>query len=310
MYILKIVLIFNILILVSFGCEKNKPEKYKFGYVKEKVMFDGIERNFLYRLPTDFEQSKKSPLIILLHAFQETAESSIDMSYLSLIDKSERDNAIMVFPNAVDMHWNDYMGGSYPSTDTVDDTGFLKHLIEYFIKEFNCDNERVYVMGFSNGGTMTYRLSLEIPEKLTAIATFISTMGQKAMLENKSAVPLPVMITNGTADTVFKWQGGKLGLPGRPLIVASSVNDNINYWKKRNGIVNEPDTIPIADYNAKDGSRAVKYHYNGDNEMIFYKVINGGHSVPCKSDSVYRRWQNCDYDALGEAWDFLMAKRK
>ena len=157
---------------------------------------------------------------------------------------------------------------------------------------------------------MAYRMSCDIPQKITAMATFISTIGRNAIAGSQNAPPIPIMITNGTADTVFKWEGGKLGLPGRPLIIASSAEENLNYWRKRNKITEPADSSALPDFCPGDSSQVMVYTYNSKYKLVFYKVINGGHTIPFKSILPLGHWQNCDYYALETAWKFLLKQRK
>jgi polyhydroxybutyrate depolymerase len=281
-----------------------------YGFKYDSIRSGKLERTFLYHTPVLYDDTSKIPLVIILHAFQNTAQTTLDMGINSLRHKLVRDTAVVVFPNAIGRHWNDKMGGSYPPSDTVDDVRFLSRLIDHFINKYNCDPGRVYLLGVSNGGFMSYRMSCEMPQKITAICTFISSMGMKAIKQYGRVPPMPVMIINGTADNVVKWQGGKVGRLSKPLAVAASVHDNIRYWRKRNDIASPASISELPDYCPGDSSRVIKYCYQGKYELVFYKVVNGGHNVPFKSKVAGGKHQNCDWDALGDAWDFLLSKRK
>src|SRR6185369_15910016 len=65
--------------------------------------------------------------------------------------------------------WNDCRAdaGTNPKTD---DVGFINALIDKAIQEHNADPSRVYVMGTSNGGGMTYRVGVELAPKIAGIA--------------------------------------------------------------------------------------------------------------------------------------------
>jgi hypothetical protein len=111
---------------------------------------------------------------------------------------------LMQHPSTGMINW----AAAIPLTDNIDDVGYLSSLIDLFIRDFNGDPKRVYFSGSSNGGMMTYRLSCDIPEKIRAIAPFVSTISPGVAREFANAKPIPIIITSGTADSVIKWNGG------------------------------------------------------------------------------------------------------
>ena len=58
----------------------------------------------------------------------------------------------------------------------IDDVGFFTILIENLSQEFTIDPHRIFVTGISNGAMMSYRLAIEISEKIAAIAPVAGAM--------------------------------------------------------------------------------------------------------------------------------------
>ena len=52
----------------------------------------------------------------------------------------------------------------------VNDLAFLKTMIELVSKRYATDPKKVFVTGFSNGGSMAFRAGVELSEFLSAIA--------------------------------------------------------------------------------------------------------------------------------------------
>ncbi|MCK9422607.1 MAG: hypothetical protein M0Q38_08420 [Bacteroidales bacterium] len=276
------------------------------GLYDSTIIVDGLTRSFCYYIPTDFSFENHSSLTMVLHGMTQTGPDILGTIFSSVGSDVDKTNSIIVFPTALFGHWNDRMGGVFPSTDTINDVKFLTSLIDYFISGFNCNPDRIYFMGFSNGGMMTYRMSCEIPEKIRAIAPFISMMGEAASKQTTQSPPVPVFITNGTVDPIMLWNGGVVGTSTVPLLgVLLSNEENVTYWVNRNHANQIPDTTFIPDYFSGDSSTVVSYHYSGVNEVVFNKVINGGHFVPVLRDTIIVPTFNCDFESVKAAWVFL-----
>ncbi|MEI7980685.1 MAG: hypothetical protein WCI71_03470 [Bacteroidota bacterium] len=304
--------VFLLLIIILFnGCSKTPEEDpgkepVTAGMHDSVMVIDGMKRSFLYYIPPAFSADNRPALTIVLHGMTQTGYDIIGTIFTSVGPDVDSINNIIVCPTAFSGHWNDRMGGIFPSTDTVDDVKFLSNLIDFFISEFRCNPKAVYVMGFSNGGMMTYRLSCDIPQKIRAIASFISMIGVVASQHTSEAPPLPVFITNGTADPIMLWNGGVVGTPAVPLLgVLLSNDDNVTYWLKRNQTYKTADITYLPDYCPGDSSRVVSYHYGGENEVVFNKVINGGHFAPVLRDRPIVPTFNCDFESVRSAWIFL-----
>jgi len=306
--------LYLLLILLNLqftACSQNDSLKGGELY-SSNFLIDGVQRNFTYYMPINYGKKDQYPLVIFLHGMGATGKNIIK-SYGSRIHAmADETNYIVIYPDAVVGHWNDKMGGSFPATDTINDVGFISILIDYFRDVYNCDAKRVYVAGFSNGGELAYRLSCDIPFKITAIAPFISAMGTEAAQQFTNAEPLPVMITNGTIDPIVKWQGGAVttAMHKEPLAILLSVDSSITYWKKRNGITQPADSTLLPDACPEDSSTVIKYTYKGNEDVVVYKVINGVHAIPIKNKAPKQRGENCDYDAIGEAWNFFIEHTK
>ena len=93
------------------------------------------------------------------------------------------------------------------------------------------------------------------------------------------------------------------------LSVLLAAQGGLDYWKKRNG-TQTTDSVKIPDSCEGDNSTAVKYSYSGTKDIVFYKVINGGHAVPVKGPKPLTKGLNCDFDSITEAWNFLLSYKK
>ena len=89
----------------------------------------------------------------------------------------------------------------------VDDSGYLRGLLEAIGARFPLDRKRVFVIGHSNGGFMAYRMACEHPDLIAAIA---SLMGMTTARPGGCVPSQPVNIlhVHGTADSLLYYDGG------------------------------------------------------------------------------------------------------
>src|SRR4051812_13930839 len=136
-------------------------------------LIDGIQRDFIYYIPLNYEKSEAHALVIFLHNEGKNGKDLIKNYGNKIQLLADSFNAVVIYPDAVAARWNDKLSESFPTTDTVNDVGFISILIDYFKQVYSCDARRIYVAGIFNGGNLAYRLSCDIPNKITAIAPFI-----------------------------------------------------------------------------------------------------------------------------------------
>lgn len=298
-------------LLVFMGCRKANPDsvtapEIQPGIYDSVIAIDGLPRTFRFYVPAVFFIQNQPSLTLVLHGMTQTGLDILGTILINAGGQADKTNSIIVCPTALYGHWNDKMGGVFPATDTIDDVQFLTSLIDFFIHGYHCNPEKIYLMGFSNGGMMAYRMGCDVAEKISAIAPFISMMGEEASFQTANHPPIPVFITNGTADPVMPWNGGVAATETVPRIgVLLSNDDNIAYWVKRNATFPAPDITYVADYCPGDGCQVIRYHYQGEHDIVFNKVVNGGHFSPVLSETPIVPSYNCDYNSVLSAWLFL-----
>ena len=166
-------------------------------------LIDGIQRNFIYYMPVDYGKKDAYPLVIFLHEQGGSGKTLINNYGNTIQTLADSSNAVVIYPDAVANHWNEKMGESFPATDTVNDVGFISILIDYFEQVYSCDPKRVYLSGILNGGKIAYRLTCEIPHKITAVAPFVFNI-QEVENKCKGDKSVAIMNTNGLMDSTTK----------------------------------------------------------------------------------------------------------
>jgi polyhydroxybutyrate depolymerase len=117
---------------------------------------------------------------------------------------------VVLYPDGYRRNWNDCRkNATFPAKrENIDDMGFIQALVARMMFEHAIDQKRVYVFGYSNGGHMAFRLAMEAPAEIAAIASVA------ACLPTPDASSCPqqgrtsrVMLINGTSDPINPYQG-------------------------------------------------------------------------------------------------------
>lgn len=258
--------------------KEEKKEELKSGNHKRSIKIGNLRRTYLLHIPKLYEPSKKLPFVIVLHGGGGTGEGMENMTNFS--DLSDKENFIVVYPDAYKRHWNDGRGvQKYEShKQNIDDVGFISKLIDELAKELNIDVKRVYVTGASNGAYMTNRLAIEISDKIAAIGPVMATVHNEIAKKNPGR-KIPVIYFHGTKDPLAYYDGGDI-VSGKDISL--SAEGLVEYWVERNGCGNEPKVEELSD-KVDDETKITKYIYKNEKEnieVIFYKVEGGGHTWP------------------------------
>ena len=165
-------------------------------------------------LPNQYDptQSKRWPLVVLLHGFR--INGTLQDLYFGLKYKvSSREFALLVpegTPNSKrEQFWNATDACCNFEDSPVDDVGYLVNLIRKTQEEYSIDPQRVYIVGHSNGGFMAHRLACEASDLLAGIVSLAGAMNKDPMKCNPQN-PVSVLQIHAEDDPVIHYQGGTM----------------------------------------------------------------------------------------------------
>jgi polyhydroxybutyrate depolymerase len=185
------------------------------GWQESTVVQSGnVTRYFRYYVPSNLP--KNAAVVILLHGGTQSmrkifgANSGGTLAWQPL---AETEKFLLVVPNGVSetgdtqgdrQNWNDCRPpvASSRTRTTADDVGFIRQLVTWASTQYGIDRRRVYATGASNGGLMSYRLGIELNDQIAAVAAFIANLPAASECRN-AARPIPIMMSNGTADPLM-----------------------------------------------------------------------------------------------------------
>ena len=282
-FILLIILVF------SFSCSTDELEKD--GYDKdgnsydgpiETITHNGVERKYIIYTPQGYDGNSKLPLLLNFHGYG--GQAGDYMSYTNMRSTADSENFILVYPQGTDLdgspHWNAALNGGDNKSD-VDDLGFIEALINKLSSENLIDLKRVYAVGYSNGGMMSYALACYKSNLIAAIGSVSGYMIQNECTPSHS---MPLIKLHGTTDY---YDGGA---------DYNSVESVLDFWIN----FNNTNTDPIINNINDNGTSITSYKYeNGNNNVSVehYKIIDGGHV-----------WFSNDFNGKNTGqliWDFV-----
>ena len=272
---------------------------YTKGYtqtINGTIIHDGIVRTYKLYVPSIYSGNIAVPLLFNFHGY--TSNSNEQMFYGDFRNIADTANFLVVHPqgtldnNNVN-HFNVGWGGS-----TVDDVGFTEALIDSLSAAYSIDQNRIYAVGMSNGGFMSFRLACELSSKIAAVGSVTGSMTPSTLGNCNASHPMPIIQIHGTTDPTVPYNGSAGW--------TASVTNILNHWATFNNCSPAPTVVNVPNTNVLDGSTVEKYTYeNGDNcsEVVHFKVTNGQHTWP---GSIFNfAGTNYDINASVEIWNFL-----
>ena len=267
--------------------------------VVDSIMSGGIYRNYRLYVPAIYSGATARPLIINMHGY--TSNALQQQYYSNFGPIADTANFLMVFPNGTKnssgtTFWNAGIGSS------VDDIGFISHLIDSLKLQYNINLNRVYSTGMSMGGFMSHTLACELSNRITAIASvtgsiFTSQYGSYC----HPTRPVPVMQIHGTADATVPYAGSTSQY-------MTPVDSVLKYWVTKNNCNPTAAFSNVPNTSTSDNCTAEHYVYSGGNlgsTVEFFKIIGGGHSWPGAPYNIPGINTNQDFTASKEIWRFF-----
>ena len=254
----------------------------------------GIEREYFIHVPEADADSTPLPLVLSFHGYTSTAETNL--GYTGLQPFAESEKFIAVYPQGTvlastgETHWNS-RSSAIPSA--ADDIGFVETLLDELEETQNIDTDRIYAIGMSNGGMMSYLLACRLSQRIAAITSVTGTMTVDSGTCTGSR-PVPVMQIHGIEDAVVPFDGSD-SFPSIPA--------TIEFWAQSNGCVGAAQETAIADITGDGygGRRTRHLDCAQGTEVQLITLDAVGHDWPINVQG-YRRH---DVHAAEEIWNFL-----
>ncbi|MHC1782348.1 MAG: PHB depolymerase family esterase [Anaerolineaceae bacterium] len=200
------------------------------------LIFDGMDRTYILHIPTNYDSSKPTPMVLAFHGIGLDAGEMIRISKLN--DQADAAGFIAVYPDGTGekKSWNGGHCCGEAAKNNVDDVGFTRALIDDVSLLAKIDPARVYATGFSNGAIFTYRLGCELADRIAAIGPVSATQILDDQQACRPARSMPVIHFHGTADRLNPYDGGTMA-SGFEVV---PVDAAIQFWAQANACTDPP----------------------------------------------------------------------
>jgi polyhydroxybutyrate depolymerase len=204
------------------------------------------QRRALLRTPEAGDGARA--VVMLLHGAGGTAK--LALANTGWAEVADREGLLLVYPEGTrrdpaappmflqnPQAWNDGSGRGHTARTGVDDVGFLTALLDEVIGSRNVDPSRLYLAGFSNGASMTFRAGVALVGKIAAIGP---VAGHCWVSPPASMTPLPALMIFGGLDPLNPVDGGEVKTPWGTVEYHPPVLESFDRWRAFNGCSGEP----------------------------------------------------------------------
>jgi polyhydroxybutyrate depolymerase len=193
----------------------------------------GGEREAQVRWPAQMYEGRRYPLVVLLHGYG--ASGLVQDLYLGTSTLVNEYDYLLVIPEGTleeppdpetkaNRFWNSTVCCDYYDSG-VDDVAYLTALIDEAALKLPVDTGRIYLLGHSNGGAMSYRMACDVADRITAIASIAGAM-YKDPAPCDPSEPVSALQIHGTLDDVVPYDGDD---------VFPSALESVAFWVEHAG---------------------------------------------------------------------------
>jgi polyhydroxybutyrate depolymerase len=214
----------GLLSLSILGCSSEGPASSAAGTSSsggsggggDATLFGGDRPVELF-VPSTYDAAKPMPLVLMLHGYGVSGQ--VEEWIFKLKPEAEARGFLYAHPNGTgdaDLHnfWNATDACCNFKGSDVDDSAYLKSLIDEIKGRYNVDPKRVFITGHSNGAFMSHRMACDHAGTIAAVAAFAGVVW-KDTSKCAPSEPVHVLQVHGTADTTIAYEGGEqLGAGG------------------------------------------------------------------------------------------------
>jgi polyhydroxybutyrate depolymerase len=272
---------------------------------------DGFERKVVVHVPP--KEKGPAPLVVVLHGAGGTAYGASQK--FGWLQKANKEGFIVAFGEALPLNtdasarfltnpnvWSD---GFHRPQGKVDDIGYLKRAINEVTTRHEVDPKKIYMTGFSNGASMTFRAGVELSELLAAIAPVSGHLWLEDPVPKRA---LSMLLITGDNDPINPLEGGETINPWMlKKEYKPPMNRSVEAWLK---LVD----IPAVDKQVEEKPDATYTRY-GPNQRgleVVYIVVKGqGHEWPGGIRALPELVTGptvSDFNATDVIWNFFRTK--
>ncbi len=200
-------------------------------------------------IPTSYDPSKPTPLVVLLHGYGATP--FLEDSYFGMSEYAETAGFLYADPSGtIDSTGSPFWNATDACCDMdhtgVDDVAYLNAVVDDMEAHYNVDRKRVFFVGHSNGGFMSHRMACDAASRIAAIVSLAGAQWFD-LSHCKPSEAVSVLEVHGDADTEVPYDGGP-DLPSAPTTVSDWAQlDGCGTTSAMGTAIDLVDTLPGAE---------------------------------------------------------------
>lgn len=227
-----------------------------------------------YRLHIPSGLTTPAAVVLSLHGLSSSSTSQQSNSGWDTTSNANR-NFVVAYPNGVSNAWN--VAGFNPS---VDDTGFMKAIVDHLSARVRIAPNRVYISGTSLGGGFSHKMACTQANYFAAATPLVFHLHSSPQdYVCAPSRPIGVQEYAGLDDTLVRYEGGTSTVLGR-TVTHLSANASFEKWAQMSGCTGTPVTTW-----SSGRSNIKQYQTCGGGVIVGLASLNCGHGY-CTSSSL------------------------
>jgi polyhydroxybutyrate depolymerase len=249
------------------------------GTHQQTVRVDGARRKFRIHLPPCYDGCRPLPVVLVYHGM--SANAWMAQRFIKMDETADRCGFITVYPDGSGFS---LLKGFKAGGSTLrwadrkpDDVEFAHAILDHLEENLCVDSSRVYATGLSNGAMMCYRLAVEMPHRIAAIAPVSGTLGTEVC---PPSCPISVLHFHGTCDPMLPMTGPNSKTLS--FLTFHSTAHTLQMFASAAGCQGAPVVEDLPDQ-YDDGTRLRRHTYTDcvdGIEVVLIEIIGGGHQWP------------------------------